>query len=94
MIRFGGQVEYEEDLLLDELLTDTRKLVLYNDDVNTFDHVIDCLMDICKHEMHQAEQCAMLVHYKGKAIVKEGEEDALRIMCEGLLDKGLSAVME
>ncbi|MBI1221633.1 MAG: ATP-dependent Clp protease adaptor ClpS [Bacteroidetes bacterium] len=94
MIRFGGQVEYEEDLLLDELLTDTRKLVLYNDDVNTFDHVIDCLMDICKHEMHQAEQCAMLVHYKGKAIVKEGEEDPLRIMCEGLLDKGLSAVIE
>ncbi|MDX5321651.1 MAG: ATP-dependent Clp protease adaptor ClpS [Bacteroidota bacterium] len=94
MIRFGGQIEYEEDVLLDELLTETRKLVLYNDDVNTFDHVIECLMDICKHEMHQAEQCALLVHFKGKAIVKEGEEDTLRIMCEGLLDKGLSAVME
>ncbi|MHB1278399.1 MAG: ATP-dependent Clp protease adaptor ClpS [Bacteroidia bacterium] len=94
MIRFGGQTEYQEDLLLEELLTDTRKLVLYNDDVNTFDHVIECLMDICKHEMQQAEQCALLVHYKGKAIVKEGEYDNLRIMCEGLLDKGLSAVID
>lgn len=94
MIRFGGQTQYEEDLLLEELLTDTRKLVLFNDDVNTFDHVIDCLMDICKHEIQQAEQCAMLVHYKGKAIVKEGEYDNLRIMCEGLVDKGLSAVIE
>lgn len=94
MIRFGGQTEYQEDLLLEELLTDTCKLVLYNDDVNTFDHVIDCLMAICKHEAEQAEQCATLVHYKGKAIVKEGEYDNLRIMCEGLLDKGLSAVIE
>lgn len=94
MIRFGGQTEYQEELLLEELLTETCKLVLYNDDVNTFDHVIDCLMDICKHEMQQAEQCATLVHYKGKAIVKEGEYDNLRIMCEGLLDKGLSAVIE
>ncbi len=94
MIRFGGQIELEEELLLDELLTDTRKLILYNDDVNTFDHVIDCLISICKHDVHQAEQCAMIVHYKGKAIVKEGEEDSLRIMCEALLDKGLSAVIE
>lgn len=83
-----------EELLLEEEVLKQNEIVLFNDDVNTFDHVIDCLMDICKHEMHQAEQCAMLVHYKGKAIVKEGEEDALRIMCEGLLDKGLSAVME
>ena len=94
MIRSGGQIEYEEDLLLEELLTDTRKLVLYNDDVNSFDHVIDCLVSICKHEEQQAEQCALIVHYKGKAIVKEGEEDRLRIMCEGLLDKGLSATIE
>jgi ATP-dependent Clp protease adaptor protein ClpS len=94
MIRFGGQTQHQEDLLLEELLTETCKLVLYNDEVNTFDHVIDCLMDICKHEMQQAEQCAMIVHYKGKAIVKEGEYDNLRIMCEGLLDQGLSAVIE
>ncbi|TNE79238.1 MAG: ATP-dependent Clp protease adaptor ClpS [Bacteroidetes bacterium] len=94
MIRFDGQTQYEEDVLLEELLTDTRKLVLYNDDVNTFDHVIECLVEICKHEPMQAEQCAMIVHYKGKAIVKEGEEDAIKMMCTALCDEGLSAVIE
>lgn len=94
MFHNQGHTQYQEDVLLDELLTDSRKLLLYNDEVNTFDHVIDCLMEICKHEAHQAEQCAMLVHYKGKAIVKEGEEDVIATMCQALLDKGLSAVIE
>src|SRR5690606_33072294 len=76
-------IQQEEELLLDELLTDSKKLVLYNDDVNTFDHVIDCLVSICKHQVQQAEQCALLVHFKGKAIVKEGEDDELKIMCTG-----------
>lgn len=94
MILSQGQIQYEEDVLLEELLTDTRKLVLYNDDVNTFDHVIECLVDICKHEPTQAEQCAMLVHYKGKAIVKEADEDTVKTMCTALCDEGLSAVIE
>ncbi len=94
MIISAGQIQWEEELALEDLLTETRKLILYNDDVNTFDHVIECLVEICRHEPTQAEQCALLVHYKGKAIVKEGEADALRIMCEGLCDRGLSAVLE
>lgn len=94
MIWSEGQTSVLEEIQLDELLTETRKLVLYNDDVNTFDFVIDCLINICKHEVEQAEQCALLVHFKGKAIVKEDAFEKLSVMCEALLDKGLSATVE
>ncbi|MES2381669.1 MAG: ATP-dependent Clp protease adaptor ClpS [Bacteroidota bacterium] len=70
------------------------KVVLYNDDVNTFDWVIECLCEICEHETLQAEQCAMLVHFKGKALVKKGEEDKMKSICQALCDRGLSAVVE
>lgn len=90
----GTSVEIEEEIDIAELLTDTQKLVIYNDDVNTFDFVIECLMDICKHEAIQAEQLTLLIHYKGKAIVKEGEFKKLEPMCTALTDKGLSAVIE
>lgn len=90
----GTSVEIEEDIDILELLTDTKKLVIYNDDVNTFDFVIECLVDICKHDSLQAEQLTLLIHYKGKAIVKEGELEKLEPMCTALADKGLSAVIE
>lgn len=84
------QQEWDEDVLAAE----THKLILWNDDVNTFDHVIKCLMQICNHDAIQAEQCALIVHYKGKAIVKEGEIETLADMCTALLDKGLSATVD
>ncbi|MCB0793876.1 MAG: ATP-dependent Clp protease adaptor ClpS [Flavobacteriales bacterium] len=68
-----------------------RELMLHNDDVNTFDHVIECLVEICGHDPIQAEQCAWIVHYKGKCSVKRGPIDTLRPQCEALLDRGLSA---
>lgn len=79
------------------LLIDVDKgfaIILYNDDVNTFDHVIHCLIKYCKHNDEQAEQCAMIVHYKGKCQVKNGAEIELKPICKALLDKGLSAVIE
>ena len=69
-------------------------LVLYNDDVNTFDHVINCLIRICSHELIQAEQCAWLVHAKGRCKVKNGSVNELRTMCEALLENGLTAQIE
>lgn len=90
----GTSIETFEEVDLLELLTETRKIVLYNDDVNTFDFVIDCLIDICKHDELQAEQLTLLVHYKGKAIVKEGEVEKLQPICTALADRGLSAVIE
>ncbi|MFC4816686.1 MULTISPECIES: ATP-dependent Clp protease adaptor ClpS [unclassified Flavobacterium] len=68
-----------------------HEIVLYNDDVNTFDHVIETLIRVCKHEELQAEQCAILVHYTGKCAVKTGSFDELKPQCTALLDAGLSA---
>jgi ATP-dependent Clp protease adaptor protein ClpS len=80
-----------EDIDLQEITTNQHEIVLYNDDVNTFDHVIETLILVCDHTEIQAEQCAILVHYKGKCTVKTGEYEALKIQCTQLLDAGLSA---
>ncbi|MBK9225052.1 MAG: ATP-dependent Clp protease adaptor ClpS [Flavobacterium sp.] len=68
-----------------------NEIILYNDDVNTFDHVIDTLIAVCNHTAEQAEQCAILVHYKGKCTVKTGSFDELKPQCTQLLEAGLSA---
>jgi len=80
-----------EEVKIDELLGNQNVIVLYNDDVNTFDHVIDTLVDVCGHDPIQAEQCAFIVHYKGKCDVKTGSFKELIPMCTGLLEAGLSA---
>ena len=79
--------------LLEEKVT-TYSIILYNDDFNTFDHVISCLIQICNHELIQAEQCAWIVHTNGKCIVKTGEYKQLEPLCTLLLEKGLSAIIE
>jgi len=71
--------------------TNQFEIVLFNDEVNTFDHVIDSLIEICDHTLEQAEQCTLLVHYKGKCTVKTGEYNDLKPRCTRLLTRGLSA---
>ena len=83
--------EYEEDVLLLEDVSESNKLVLYNDDFNTFDFVINCLIEICGHTLEQAEQCTILVHYKGKCTVKTGSMDLLKPMHEKLIARGLTS---
>ncbi|RED47403.1 ATP-dependent Clp protease adaptor ClpS [Seonamhaeicola aphaedonensis] len=68
-----------------------NEIVLYNDDVNTFDHVIETLINACDHTPEQAEQCSIIVHYKGKCTVKTGEYNDLEPRCTMLLNAGLSA---
>lgn len=83
-----------EEALLEEVQLETglvREIILHNDDVNTFDHVIYSLVDICEHDPIQAEQCAMIVHYNGKCSVKRGTFDQLEPKCTALLERGLSA---
>lgn len=81
----------KEEISVDELLGNNNEIVLYNDDINTFDHVIETLIRVCDHDPLQAEQCAILVHYKGKCTVKTGSFEALVPKCSALLDAGLSA---
>lgn len=69
-------------------------LILHNDDVHTFDYVIDALVDICQHEYEQATQCTMLVHYKGKCDVKKGGFAALKPMKDALLERKLNATID
>ncbi|MFD1163468.1 MULTISPECIES: ATP-dependent Clp protease adaptor ClpS [Hwangdonia] len=80
-----------EELLLKEEVVTQNEIVLFNDDVNTFDHVIETLIYACEHTPEQAEQCAILVHYKGKCTVKTGEYNDLKPRCSLLLEAGLSA---
>jgi len=82
-----------EELVLEELI-EKKDLIIYNDDFNTFDHVIDSLIKVCKHENNQAEQCTWLIHYKGKCQVKRGEYEKLEPMCTALLDRGITAEIE
>lgn len=83
-----------EEVKIEELLGNQNTIVLFNDDVNTFDHVIETLVKVCNHEALQAEQCALLVHYKGKCDVKSGDINDLVPMCSALLDAGLSAEIQ
>jgi len=81
----------QEEVLVEELTAINNEIVLYNDDVNTFDHVIDTLIRVCKHTAEQAEQCAILVHDKGKCTVKTVSFEELKPQCTQLLEAGLSA---
>lgn len=80
-----------EELLLEEEVLKQNEIVLFNDDVNTFDHVIDTLIYACDHTPEQAEQCSIIVHYKGKCTVKTGPYEDLKPRCSKLLEAGLSA---
>lgn len=84
----------ELDKLIKESLGYTKKIILYNDDINSFEHVIDCLVKYCKHAPLQAEQCANIVHYNSKCSVKEGSFDELHLILTALQDNKLSAVIE
>ncbi len=83
--------KHKEDLLILDELDHENQIVLYNDDVNTFDHVINTLIYACEHTPEQAEQCSLIVHYKGKCTVKSGSYDDLKPRCSKLLEAGLSA---
>ena len=80
----------QEDVLLQEQTVKEHNIILFNDNVNTFDHVIDMLIKVCDHDALQAEQCATLVHYSGKCAVKRGEYNELQMLSEILADNGLT----
>ncbi len=87
----GTKEKIQEEIDVLEQESPVHEIILYNDDVHTFDFVIDSLIDVCEHTLEQAEQCTILVHYKGKCAVKSGEYDELKPKCTKLLQLGLTA---
>jgi ATP-dependent Clp protease adaptor protein ClpS len=92
-----NEVEWsiEEDVAIaEDIHTEgARDLMVYNDDFNTFEHVIKTLIRVCEHDMHQAEQCTYLIHFKGKCSVKKGTYDDLKPMREGITEAGIKAAI-
>lgn len=84
----------EEEVVLLEKIGNSSKIVVYNDDYNTFDWVIQSFVEVCRCNAAQAEQLSYLIHFKGKATVKTGSKKELKPMKDALVDRGLSAVIE
>ncbi len=86
-----------EILEITDVITETSSaftLIVWNDEVNTFEWVIETLIEICGHSQEQAEQCAMLIHYKGKYAVKTGGYDQLKPQCDAINDRLINATIE
>ena len=84
----------EEDVLVEELIDiEECELVVFNDDFNTFEHVTKILIKVCQHSTEQAEQCTLMIHYKGKCAVKKGSREKLKPMCQAILDAGIQAAI-
>lgn len=93
-IPFSSGTQTEEEVSVAEEVSQGYSLILYNDDVNTFNFVIETLMEVCNHDLVQAEQCTILVHYKGKCDVMSGSYEELKPPCEEMLRRKLSAKIE
>lgn len=90
--QYSEQFFEDTDTLVDS--SHPYSLVVWNDDVNTFDWVIETLMEVCQHSQEQAEQCALFIHYRGKYAVKNGSYDFLKPKCEAITDRQINATIE
>jgi ATP-dependent Clp protease adaptor protein ClpS len=84
--------EFDTDVLTET--TSSYQLIVWNDEVNSFDWVIETLVDVCGHTTEQAEQCAMIIHFKGKYAVKDGHYDSLKPLKEAITERGINATIE
>lgn len=92
MSNYNTSEQNQVDTLEKEALS--NKLVVHNDDYNTFDWVAEALMAVCKHSSEQAEQCAMIIHSKGKYAVKEGQYDTLKPLKEAIAERGINVTID
>jgi len=90
-MKYSFQEERLEEVLIETDSTEEKHLIVFNDDFNTFEHVIETLIRICKHTQEQAEQCTYIIHFKGKCCVKSGIYEKLKPMKDGIVDAGISA---
>jgi ATP-dependent Clp protease adaptor protein ClpS len=84
--------EQDIDVLTDQV--DPCNLIVWNDNVNTFEWVIETLIEVCGHSPEQAEQCSYFIHYKGKYAVKNGQYEELKPMCDAITERGIGATVE
>lgn len=93
---FDGSVKplYEEDTDVLTTLDEPYSLIVWNDEVNTFEWVIETLVEVCGHSTEQAEQCAYIIHFQGKYAVKQGSYDELKPQCDAITDRGIGATLE
>ncbi|HEY9363355.1 MAG TPA: ATP-dependent Clp protease adaptor ClpS [Chitinophagaceae bacterium] len=94
MARTQNDIKTEQENEVDVLLEEPCSLIVWNDEVNTFEWVIETLMEICGHTHEQAEQCAYIIHFNGKYAVKQGSFDELKPLCEAITDRGIGATVE
>jgi ATP-dependent Clp protease adaptor protein ClpS len=93
MLNDPRTVELEDNDVL-TAYDDPCSLIVWNDEVNTFEWVIETLVDICGHSIEQAEQCAMIIHTQGKYAVKRGSYEELKPLCDAITDRGIGATVE
>lgn len=86
------QLEEDTDVLT--ALDEPCSLIVWNDEVNTFEWVIETLIDVCGHTQEQAEQCAYIIHFQGKYAVKNGSYDELKPQCDAITERGIGATIE
>ena len=91
ILKMSTKEKVREKTNLKQATSINNEIVVYNDDVNTFDHVIDTLIRVCEHTPEQAEQCSLIIHYNGKCTVKTDVLEKLKPKCTQLLEAGLSA---
>jgi ATP-dependent Clp protease adaptor protein ClpS len=84
--------EWDDDVMVE--VDQPFQLIVWNDEVNTFEWVIETLVEICKHSYEQAEQCAYIIHFRGKYAVKQGSYDELKPMCDAITERGIGATVE
>ena len=94
ILSYYPNIKERESDSTEALDQENHRIIVFNDDHNTFDWVIESLVALCKHTTEQAEQCAMIIHNRGKCDVKKGDFDTLRPMAEGLIDRGINATIE
>lgn len=93
-MKYSKQTEHEADVDVVELNDVGKRLIVHNDEVNTFDWVIETLVEVCRHTPQQAEQCAYIIHHKGKYAVKHDGFEILKPMKDEITDRGINATIE
>lgn len=96
MAKTKNEILTDERVETDVLTSDeeTCNLIVWNDEVNTFEWVIETLIEVCGHSPEQAEQCSYFIHYKGKYAVKQGSYDDLKPQCDAITERGIGATVE